>query len=142
METQTTQLHGSAVKAVRKYLEAQSYEVMAIEPTENIDIVAMDGDTLCFVNVRVKRDGFANARPTREQMENESAEYIKGIDKVDIPLRFDVASVNVIKSDKAMIRHYVNAFPETVNIKELLDQLLEDKKILQEAYDVLKEVLS
>lgn len=80
------------------------------------DIIARDGDAVVFVEVKTRSNcekGFpSEAVDTgkRERYERIAALFLKNFDVVDVPVRFDVISIVLIASDRALIRHHINAF--------------------------------
>ena len=107
--------------AAARYLERFGYEVLDEDwacPAGEIDIVARDGDALVFIQVQ-SRTSFDRGFPTcsvtpekRSCLEKIAMWYLRDYEFVDIPVRFDEVSIMVIAEDRALIRHYVNAFGE------------------------------
>ncbi len=73
-------------------------------------------ESLVFVEVKTRSDcekGFPAEAVTpdkRDRYERIALSYLKHCDIVDVPVRFDVVSIVVVSSDRALIRHHINAF--------------------------------
>ena len=100
-------------------LEAEGYEILErnwVCPAGEADIVARQGDTLVFVEVKTRtgiQKGFPAEAVTprkRARYEKIAAWYLCDYGEVNIPIRFDVIALLVLKDDRAMVKHYVNAF--------------------------------
>lgn len=80
------------------------------------DIVAREDDTVIFVEVKTRSScekGFpeeAVDAEKRDRYEKIAALYLRDYEYVDIPVRFDIISIVVISSDRALIKHHINAF--------------------------------
>ncbi|MFT3744566.1 MAG: YraN family protein [Pyrinomonadaceae bacterium] len=81
-----------------------------VQVTGEIDIIALDGDTLCFIEVKTRRsDDFApvlSAVDTRKQRQitRTSKIYRKLFGVRDIPYRFDVVTVLMQKQSEPHIQ--------------------------------------
>lgn len=80
-----------------------------VQITGEIDVVALDGETLCFVEVKTRRsDDFApviaavDARKQR-QITRTAKIYRKLFDVLDVPHRYDVVTVLVKSPSKVTI---------------------------------------
>lgn len=105
--------------AAAKFLYARGYEILERNWTcfaGEADIVAKDGPCLVFVEVKTRKDtkkGFPSEAVNsekRNKYEKIALAYVSEFDETDIPIRFDVISIVVVASDRAMIRHTINAF--------------------------------
>ncbi|MBR3689817.1 MAG: YraN family protein [Eggerthellaceae bacterium] len=107
-------------EAAVRYLQRRSYDILdrnwACFAGE-ADIVARDGDgALVFVEVKTRTDtrkGFPAESVTarkRSRYEKIALAYLAEYDEVDIAVRFDVISIMVIASDRALIKHHIGAF--------------------------------
>lgn len=105
--------------AAARYLEFVGYEILErnwVCPAGEADIVARQGDTLVFVEVKTRtgiQKGFPAEAVTprkRARYEKIAAWYLCDYGEVNIPIRFDVIALLVLKDDRAMVKHYVNAF--------------------------------
>ncbi|WP_139651801.1 YraN family protein [Raoultibacter phocaeensis] len=107
-------------EAAARFLERRGYEVVAKNWTcaaGVADIVAMDGDDcIVFVEVNVgcgaeqgmPREGSGEAE--RDRRERVAALYLQDSEVVDVLMRFDTVSIDVLSHEKAVIRHHINAF--------------------------------
>lgn len=110
--------HRGEVAAAR-YLEHVGYEILEqnwVCPAGEADIIAMDGDTLVFVEVKT-RTTIAKGFPAeavdaekRARYETIAAWYLTSFEHLDIHVRFDVIALMVLAEDRAFMKHYVNAF--------------------------------
>lgn len=116
---QSGKLSKRGEKAAARYLELQGYKILDRNwscPAGEVDIVAREGDTLVFVTVKTRLDisrGFPSedtSPAVRSRSEKVAAYYLSEFRDVDFPVRFDTVSMLVIAEDRALIRHYVNAF--------------------------------
>lgn len=105
--------------AAALYLARRGYDILERNWTcfaGEADIVARDGETLVFVEVKTRSSvekGFpaeAVDVPKRERYEKIALAYLAERDFSDIPVRFDVVSIVVLAPDRAFIRHHINAF--------------------------------
>lgn len=108
-----------ADEAAAMFLSRRGYEIIERtwnedEPKEPIDIVAMDGDTLVFVIVKGRQSadaGFPESNLDRKTLEAYAIGWFQAHpdQPSDTPFRFDVVALVVVGSDKALIRHHINA---------------------------------
>lgn len=105
--------------AAARFLYQRGYDIVERNWTcdaGEADIIARDEDNLVFVEVKTRSDcekGFPAEAVTpskRDRYERIALNYLKRCDIVDVPVRFDVISIVVISSDRALIRHHINAF--------------------------------
>lgn len=106
-------------KAALRYLERRGFEVLDTNwtcPFGEADVVAFDGDSLCFIEVKTRRGaekGFpeeaVDARK-RAKYEKVAACYLREHAYVDVHVRFDVIAILVLGSDRAFLRMHMNAF--------------------------------
>lgn len=81
-----------------------------------IDIIALDGDTLVFCEVKTRRtqskgtpsDAVSGAKQRRYA--RLAAAYLQSAGLSDLPVRFDVVAILVISEDRALLRHHRAAF--------------------------------
>lgn len=101
----------------KQYLISKNYKILETNYKNKIgeiDIIAMDGDILTFVEVKTRTSysyGYAfEAVGFRKQRKiiNTSMVYIKYKNLQDIQLRYDIIEVYMIKNME--INHLVNAF--------------------------------
>ena len=87
-------------------------------PAGEVDIVARDFDALVFCEVKTRTNiekGFPSEAvdaEKRARYEKIALWYLRDYDFLDTPVRFDVISLVVVAEDRALIKHYVNAFAE------------------------------
>lgn len=105
--------------AAARYLELIGYEVLERNwtcPAGEADIIARDGQAVVFIEVKTRRGiqrGFPEEAVTaekRQRYEKISAFFLRKYDETDIPVRFDVIALLVISEDRALIKHYINAY--------------------------------
>ena len=105
--------------AAARYLGFMDYEILERNwecPFGEADIIARDGEALVFIEVKTRKDiskGFPAEAVTpkkRARYEKIAACYLRDYGLLDIPIRFDVIGLLVVGPDRAMIKHYVNAF--------------------------------
>ena len=110
-----------AVSASARYLELRGYEVLEQNwspegSEESIPLIAYEDDTLVFIDVTVRNgfEGFVPESETdREAMEVLAARYLAQADlDANIEVRFDIISMMVVREDRAMLKHHINAFSE------------------------------
>ena len=109
--------------AAARYLERFGYEILDRNwscPAGEADIVARDLDTLVFCEVKT-RTSIAKGFPSesvdtekRARYEKIAAWYLRDYEYVNVPVRFDVVALLVIAEDRALIKHYCNAFAEGI----------------------------
>jgi putative endonuclease len=82
-----------------------------------IDIVALDGDELVFVEVKTRRSeragtGEEAVSPAKQRrITRLAAAYMKDAGISDVKqVRFDVVAIRVIAEDRALLRHHRSAF--------------------------------
>lgn len=106
-------------RAAARYLECRGYEILERNWScfaGEVDIIALDGDTLCFVEVKTRRGlekGFpaeAVTRAKRTRYENIAACYLHDHHYCDIAVRFDIVSLVVLDDHRAFLRLHTNAF--------------------------------
>lgn len=109
-------------KLARKFLKRLGYRILKINylcPTSEIDIVASDGDTLVFVEVKSRRS--AQAGDPEEsvnwhkkcQITKAARYFIAQNNAQQVPARFDVIAVVIPEKGKSDITHFIDAFGPT-----------------------------
>ena len=106
-------------QAAARYLEHIGYEVLERNwscPAGEADIIARQDETVVFVEVKT-RIGISKGFPEeavdakkRQRYEKIAAYFLSGYEEINIPFRFDVIGILVISEDRAIIKHYVNAY--------------------------------
>ncbi|EFV33418.1 hypothetical protein C1872_02395 [Eggerthella lenta] len=104
--------------AASRFLSRRGYEVLEEgwrSGAGECEVIALDGDVLAFVKVRVRSDaakGFPVERGgacEREERERIAVDYLAGHpEHADVGVRFDTAAILVIGPDRALIRHHIN----------------------------------
>lgn len=106
-------------EAATCFLERREYEILDRNwkcIAGEADIVALQDDTLCFIEVKTRKDaqkGFpSEAVDTRKRSRYEriAACYLKDHDYADVRVRFDIIAILVLGDDRAFLRHHLNAF--------------------------------
>ena len=100
--------------AASRFLSRRGYEVLEEgwrSGAGECEVIALDGDVLAFVKVRVRSDaakGFPVERGgacEREERERIAVDYLAGHpEHADVGVRFDTAAILVIGPDRALIR--------------------------------------
>jgi putative endonuclease len=81
-----------------------------------IDIVAQDGPTIVFVEVKARRsDRFGSAAESvtpwkQRRIAAMALDYLAWVGQLDAPCRFDVFAIDGIGSDDVTVRHIKEAF--------------------------------
>lgn len=106
--------------AATRYLMILGYEILERNwkcPAGEADIIARDGRTIVFVEVKTRtslKKGLPSEAVTpqkRSRYERIAGWYVHGKCKyVDVPVRFDVIALLVASKDRAFVKHYRNAF--------------------------------
>ena len=106
-------------EAAACFLERREYEILDRNwkcIAGEADIVALQDDTLCFIEVKTRKDaqkGFpSEAVDTRKRSRYEriAACYLKDHDYADVRVRFDIIAILVLGEDRAFLSHHLNAF--------------------------------
>ncbi|MGB9715059.1 MAG: YraN family protein [Thermodesulfovibrionales bacterium] len=101
-----------------KFLEKNGYRIIKRNHKTHIgeiDIIAQDGDTIVFVEVKTRgNDSFGRPfeavnKRKREKLKNLALQYLKKQGK-EIPLRFDVLSIFSSNKGEKEIEHIKDAF--------------------------------
>ena len=105
--------------AAARFLDRRGYEIVERNwpcAAGEADIIARDGDSVVFVEVKTRSSGDCGMpaeavdEAKRDRYERIAALFLQGFDVVDVPVRFDIVSIVAISPDRAMIRHHINAF--------------------------------
>jgi putative endonuclease len=101
-----------------KFLKGEGYRIITRNYKTSfgeIDIIAKDGDTIVFVEVKTRSDEFfgqpfeAVNKRKRQKMKNLALLYLKK-QKEEFPVRFDVLSIFYRDNGKREIEHIKDAF--------------------------------
>lgn len=108
------ELQEKAVKAATRFIERKGYELLEAGWTSpegtQIDLVANDEDTLVFIDVTATEYG-EGGRVKRGDLEIAAASWLAGNSPDgDIQVRFDIIDMLVVSTDRALLRHHINAF--------------------------------
>lgn len=116
-------LGAAGEKIAARALRRDGYRITARNyacPVGEIDLVALDGDTIVFVEVKTRRSGQsadpeANVHREKRRRLTRAAKYYLMQKKVQgQPCRFDVVSVVTDPgSDRPEVEHFVDAFGPT-----------------------------
>ena len=115
----TNELKQRAVKAASAFLERRGLEIVETAwscEIGGIDVIAKDEDALVFTCVTchdaadggLPKDDVTSER--RDQLERLAARFLATTEAIDIAVRFDLISMLIIGTDRALIRHHINAF--------------------------------
>ena len=112
------ELQEKAVKAATRFIERKGYELLETGWTSpegtQIDLVASDDDTLVFIDVTATEygeGGFEGGKVKRGDLEIAAASWLAGnTPDGDIQVRFDIIDMLVVSTDRALLRHHINAF--------------------------------
>jgi putative endonuclease len=102
-------LNERAMVAVKRYCENQGYEVLEVFEDS---LVVKDGKELvfCEVQVRAYGDSLPIEDMDRGRWESLAALYLaEHPECCDVPVRFDNFSLLVVGTDRALLRHHINA---------------------------------
>ena len=106
-------------EAAVRYLMIKDYEIVETNWTcaaGEADIIAWGEECLVFCEVKTRTNidkGFPSESVTkkkRQKYEKIAAWYLQDHDWLDVRIRFDVIDILVVGTDRAMIKHIVNAF--------------------------------
>ncbi|MBQ9003394.1 MAG: YraN family protein [Eggerthellaceae bacterium] len=113
------ELAARGVHAAARYLEMMDLEILEKGwqcPAGEVDIIARDGNAVVFVEVKV-RTSLVKGLPSefiseekRSRFEKIAGFYLRDYEFVDVPVHFDVVSLLIVSKDRALVRHYRNAF--------------------------------
>lgn len=117
------ELQEKAVKAATRFIERKGYELLEAGWTSpegtQIDLVANDEDTLVFIDVTATEYG-EGGRVKRGDLEIAAASWLAvNSPDGDIQVRFDIIDMLVVSTDRALLRHHINAFSCGVGIDRI-----------------------
>lgn len=109
-------------RAAARYLKQQGYRILARQSRSRIgeiDLIALDGDTIVFVEVKT-RSSQAAGHPTeaitstkQRQLTRTALAWLKRKKLLDARARFDVIAITWSDHGAPQIEHYQNAFEAT-----------------------------
>ena len=104
-------------QSVRQYLEKKVWHIVAQNVHvghDEIDLIMMDGNTLVFVEVKLRKPGVSGAEAVdaakRRRISRAAVVYMAKTGGLDRSARFDVAEVS-FDGVHMEIHHIVDAFP-------------------------------
>lgn len=104
-------------QSVRQYLEKKGWHFVAQNVHvghDEIDLIMMDGNTLVFVEVKLRKPGVSGAEAVdaakRRRISRAAVVYMAKTGGLDRSARFDVAEV-AFDGVQMEIHHIVDAFP-------------------------------
>ena len=101
-------------EAIRAYLRHRGIEVLEegwAHGSDSIDFIAMDDEELVFVDAATKCGGYDMPReePDQERFERIAAAYLAEAEVEGLTsIRYDIVSLLVTGSEKALLRHHKN----------------------------------
>lgn len=110
---------GKAGERVAELLLASKHYVILIRnwrsPAGEIDLVARDGLTMVFVEVKTRfyggnRPAAALRRRQQERIVNASRQYLRRIDRPRVPCRYDLVEVVFSRYGLRELRHWPDHF--------------------------------
>lgn len=113
------ELGAKGEQAARVFLERRGLEIVETNWccfAGEADIIAIDGETLCFIEVKTRtgtRKGFpaeAVDAKKRAKYEKIAACYLQDNRLFDMRIRFDIVSIIVLSDSNAFLRYHINAF--------------------------------
>ena len=105
-------------EAVRAYLEHRGIEVLEeswAHGSDSIDFIAMDDEELVFVDTATKYGGYDMPRkePDQVRFERIAAAYLAEAEVEGLTsIRYDIVSLLVTGSEKALLRHHKNVLSD------------------------------
>lgn len=103
-------------QAAATFLDRRGYEIIEQPWADDVDspvsIVAQDGETLVFISVAAHRDSdsFPAEHLNREKLEGFAIDWLKdNRDHADCAVRFDHIGLLLLSTDRALIKHHINA---------------------------------
>ena len=105
-------------EAIRAYLRHRGIEVLeegCAHGSDGIGFIAMDEGELVFVDTATKCGGYdmPQEEPDRERFERIAAAYLAESEVEGLTsIRYDIVSLLVVGSEKALLRHHHNVLNE------------------------------
>ncbi|MCC6485337.1 MAG: YraN family protein [Armatimonadetes bacterium] len=108
----------AAENAARAFLRGLGWEIVCCNYRSRwgeIDIVARDGETICFVEVRARQRGAlvspaqSVSRDKRQKLTRAASDWL-GQTQADVPCRFDVVEVELHNGLGRITAHIQGAF--------------------------------
>ena len=123
MDSQQNKVTGVSGQALaEEFLQREQYSIIArnfrIRQGE-IDIVARDGDTICFVEVKARNSLAAGlpeesvSKSKQQRMNRAALIYLQDQQMLGVKARFDVVAIEFPQGAEPLVRLYKNAFDAT-----------------------------
>lgn len=118
----TADLGRAGEREASKFLKKKRYRILSRGfrcALGEIDIVARDGDTIVFVEVKTRTDDAAADieeavnYTKRRRLTRAAKFFLQRADAVDEPARFDIVAIRFGAGRKPEIRHIIDAFGPT-----------------------------
>ena len=113
------------VEAVKRFLERKDYKILEVdEKATPCQIIALDADesTIAFIHtdymVEVKEDEVGDFDKQerglkRRDFEKQAIKWLAtNDDYIDVAVRFDSVIVDIVATDRALLRQHINVFGE------------------------------
>ena len=119
MGEQRKRLGERGEEAAAAYLERAGLQIVEMNwrcPSGEIDIVALDGQTLVLCEVKTRKTASkgtpeAAVTPAKQRKYGKlAAAYVQQAGIEPVETRFDVISILVLSEDRALLRHHKAAF--------------------------------
>lgn len=119
MTQESRKLGDRGEDAAAAFLERNGFTIVERNwrcPAGEVDIVALDGDTLVLCEVKTRKTpakGTPDEAVTpakQRRYARLAAAYLLHTGSVDVAVRFDVISILVVAPDRALLRHHRGAF--------------------------------
>lgn len=113
------ELGNKGEQAAKAYLERVGFKVLDTNwrtKAGEVDIVAIEGDTLVLIEVKTRRTLSAGTAeeavsPTKQKRLGRLAgAYLQQMERPPDEVRFDVVTIHVLGQDRALLRHHRAAF--------------------------------
>ncbi len=119
MTEDTSKLGARGEEAAAQYLQRIGMTITERNwrcASGEVDIIALDGSELVFVEVKTRRSSAAGSpeeavSPTKQKRLGKLARNYLAYSGLDsTPVRFDVIAIRVLAEDRALLRHHRAAF--------------------------------
>lgn len=118
-KTKGKELAERGQEAAARYLYKRGYEILEQNwkcKAGEIDIIARDDERIVFVDVKTRQ---ANSKleieddkitsAIRKRFERMALNYLTETEIYNVSVCYDVIAITVLESDRALIRHHINA---------------------------------
>jgi Holliday junction resolvase-like predicted endonuclease len=107
-------MHMRVLEAAQRFFDRKGFKIIDLGVSENIDLVAMDNETLRFIQVRGYEEKELPIREIddkqRQKIENQVIAFLDKIDKDYLgEIFFDYFDLIVLHNEKAFVRYHMNA---------------------------------